>query len=75
MQDKHYAGEGARVDAVVNAESGLGAFSDGVFGGGDGDSDIIIIGGRIGGVGGEVLALDTNDAVVGGVVLLLAGLE
>ena len=75
MQDKHDTGEGAGVNAIVNTEGGFGAFSDGIFGGGNGDCDVVIVGGRIGSVCGEIFAPNADDAIVRGIVVALTGLK
>ena len=51
------------MDAVVNAESGLGAFGDGVGRVGDAESDIIIVWHGVGSLVDKVFSFDTDDFV------------
>lgn len=43
LQSEHHTGVGAGVDAVVNAEGGLGAFCNGAGGVGDVDGDVVVV--------------------------------
>lgn len=63
------------MDAIVDAKGGFGAFGDGVFGGGDWYGDVVVSRGGVWSWGGEIFALDADDFVVGGVVVVLAGFE